>query len=121
MTPTEYAERALAHCSNAFEGAKPDLIHGIVGVCSEAGELADLLEKLHFHPSKVVTSDKIIDECGDVLWYLALTLRAAGSSLEEAMIKNVAKLDLRYNINNGNKNKQAEKEAQANVGNGGKI
>ena len=72
-----------------------DLIHGIIGTAGEAGELVDALTTAiltHVNVDRI----NIIEEVGDVLWYLALTLRAVNSTFDEAMELNIQKLRKRY-------------------------
>lgn len=115
MIPQEFMTKALKTKSNSFTGVKPDLVHGIVGIASESGELSDLLKKMFFHPQKHVDRDKIVDEVGDILWYVALTLYSVGATFEEAFDRNIAKLTVRHEKNNGEKDRQAELQAQLNV------
>lgn len=112
MTPTEYSKLALRSKSDTYAPVKPDLVHGIIGICTEAGELADCLKKMCFHPKKLVDRSKIIDELGDILWYFNLTADSIGATFEEIAKKNIAKLDVRYEVNNGEKDRAAEEEAQ---------
>lgn len=71
------------------------LIHGVMGVSSEAGELSDAVKKSLIYGTPLDTVN-ILEECGDLLWYIAITLNAAGFTMEEAMRKNLAKLRARY-------------------------
>lgn len=72
-----------------------DLIHGIIGAAGETGELVDALTSSLLKQEPIDTVN-IVEEVGDVLWYLALILRSVDSSFEEAMEKNIAKLHKRY-------------------------
>lgn len=111
MTLEEYTSKILPIRNENYHVPKKDLIHGIVGLSSEVGELSDLLKKMFFHNS-IVDREMIVDECGDVLFYLCLTLDAVGGTLNEAMDKNLIKTSLRYSVNGGKKDKEAEREAQ---------
>jgi NTP pyrophosphatase (non-canonical NTP hydrolase) len=91
---------------------KRELLHGAIGIITEAGELADLIKKMMF-TNKVISRDMIIDEVGDGLYYYATILRSIGGTFEEAMNKNVAKLTVRYEKNKGEKDRKAEAEAQS--------
>ena len=68
-------------------------MNGILGTAGEAGELVDLLKKQIFqgHP---FDREHLIKECGDVLYYLALSAEALDISLEDIAIKNNKKLIL---------------------------
>lgn len=71
------------------------LIHAALGLASEAGEIAGLIQKWQGqgHP---LDRDAIIDEAGDALWFMAKLLRMINCPLSEAMDRNVAKLAARY-------------------------
>ncbi len=69
-----------------------------LGLTNEAGEAAGEIEKFLRDDTCAFTSsrrDKVVDECGDVLWYLSRVLEEAGSSLEEAAEKNLEKVHRR--------------------------
>ena len=65
--------------------------HAIVGLDTEVGELIELLAD-----KEKLTREKLLDECGDVMWYLALLLDKYNIQFEEVMDKNVQKLEARY-------------------------
>lgn len=73
----------------------PSAIHGVMGVSTEAAELLDLVRKGIFY-GKDVRPDQILDEAGDVLWFLALTLQQYGYTIEDAKAFNVTKLETRH-------------------------
>ena len=73
----------------------PRLLHGALGVGTEAGELQDAVKRHLFYGTDIDRTH-IIEECGDVLWYVAETLSAVGATMSEAMVANVAKLRARY-------------------------
>jgi NTP pyrophosphatase (non-canonical NTP hydrolase) len=67
-------------------------LHGLFGLLGEAGEVATaLVERVEGG-----SSSALVDEVGDVLWYLNELLLSCDSSFEEAMAKNYAKLNTRY-------------------------
>lgn len=69
-----------------------------LGLTNEAGEAAGEIKKFLRDDTCALTSsrrDKVVDECGDVLWYLSRVLEEAGSSLEEAAEKNLEKVHRR--------------------------
>jgi NTP pyrophosphatase (non-canonical NTP hydrolase) len=71
------------------------LLHGMIGVCTEAGELQDMVKK-HLVYGKSLDLTNVMEECFDVMWYVSLCLDAAGFSMEEAMERGIAKLRARY-------------------------
>ena len=66
-----------------------------MGLNGEAGECIDILKKHAFqkHP---LDEAKLIDELGDVLWYIAETATGIGTTLEELAQRNIGKLRARY-------------------------
>lgn len=75
-----------------------DLLHSVLGLTTETGELANTI-KVHFaYKNKEDKLDivNIVEEFGDLLWYIAIGLNSVGSSIDEAMEKNIAKLSARY-------------------------
>jgi NTP pyrophosphatase (non-canonical NTP hydrolase) len=80
----------------AIEPTRMDrLIHAALGVCTEAGELQDALKR-HLIYGKDFDPTNVMEECGDLLWYIALALHATGYTMGEAMARNIAKLRARY-------------------------
>lgn len=71
------------------------LIHAVLGLASEVGEIADALKK-HLIYGRALDLVNIIEETGDVLWYEALALSAVKGQLSDAMEKNIAKLQKRF-------------------------
>jgi NTP pyrophosphatase (non-canonical NTP hydrolase) len=72
-----------------------DLEHGALGVCTEGGELLDVLKRHKFY-AKPIDWVNVVEEAGDILWYVAIIARAASVSLEDIAEANIAKLKLRY-------------------------
>lgn len=71
------------------------LLHGVLGLTGEGGEVADLIKK-HVFQGHELDRTKVIEEIGDGLWYSAYLADALGSSMEAAAMMNVSKLQLRY-------------------------
>lgn len=71
------------------------ILNGALGLCGESGEVADLIKKW-IAQGHALNADKVIQELGDVMWYVALTARSLGYSLSEVATINVEKLKLRY-------------------------
>lgn len=107
MTPQEYVKRAIALESNDYEAIQQRLIafdfgidklrllHALVGINTENGELQDQFKKYVFY-GKELDKVNLIEEIGDLMWYVALACDELNVSLEEVMTKNLAKLELRY-------------------------
>lgn len=71
------------------------LLHGAMGLCTEAGEIQDLLKRTFFY-GKTFDPINLREELGDMLWYVALICNAMDWSLEQIMQQNLAKLQARY-------------------------
>lgn len=71
-----------------------DAIHAGLGLCSEAGEIADALKRLQAY-GKPLDMVNLKEEAGDCLWYISLLCDAAGCTLQEAAEANSRKLALR--------------------------
>ena len=71
------------------------LLNWSLGIAGESGELVDVLKKILFH-GHPVNRDSLIEELGDILWYIDAIASSIGSSLEEIAEFNVDKLKKRY-------------------------
>lgn len=71
-----------------------DRLHSSLGVLSDSVELVKALKPCQ--PLDEVDGVNMLEECGDILWFMAVPLRAAQSSFEEAAEKNLNKLKARY-------------------------
>lgn len=72
-----------------------DLNYSVLGLNGEAGEVADALKKLNYHGHSVIKAD-LIEELGDVLWYVASIANDLDVSLAEVASGNLGKLWSRY-------------------------
>lgn len=71
------------------------VVHGMVGVVTEAGELQDMVYRSIVN-STPLDRLNLKEELGDILWYVALVADAGGFTLEEVMKRNIEKLKARY-------------------------
>lgn len=72
-----------------------DITHAILGVATESAELVEHLERPMMDRLGLDRA-KVIDEAGDILWYLALLFRSLGVTFEEVADLNIAKLSARF-------------------------
>jgi NTP pyrophosphatase (non-canonical NTP hydrolase) len=70
-------------------------VHAAMCVAGEGGELIDAVKKHWIYGAELDTAN-ILEECGDVLFYVAALLGEVGYNLNDAMVHNVAKLKKRY-------------------------
>ena len=71
------------------------LINALMGLNGEAGEAIDFLKKALFQGHEL-EKDKLIEELGDNLWYLAEAADTIGVTLEDIANANLLKLLKRY-------------------------
>lgn len=69
------------------------------GLLSEAGEVADVIKKcIRSETNLYHGSDKLADELGDVLWYVAMLAESLGFTLDDIAARNLKKLAARKAI-----------------------
>ena len=66
-----------------------------MGMCGEIGEVVDMMKK-HIYQGKELDINDVIEEVGDVLWYLSNFCNINKITLEECMYNNSMKLKKRY-------------------------
>jgi len=71
------------------------LLHVTFGLCTEAAEFQDAMKK-HLFYGKDLDRANLIEEMGDMLWYMAIGCDEIKTTFEEVMQKNSKKLTLRY-------------------------
>ena len=91
MTIEEYQIAALRTATRECR----DLANAGLGLTGEAGEVADLIKK-HLYQDHDLPCEKIVEELGDLMWYIALTADLIGKGMEEIMQANIDKLWSRY-------------------------
>jgi NTP pyrophosphatase (non-canonical NTP hydrolase) len=94
MTEYEVRHRSLVKALFKKEGFSP-LMHAVVGVASEAGELLDAAKK-HVIYGKPLDMNNVVEELGDLEFYMEALRAELGVSREDTLVQNVAKLSRRY-------------------------
>ena len=94
MTINEYQTLAMTTLNKDLTNEQT-LLNGVMGLCGESGEVIDLLKK-HLSQGHPLNRDKMIEEIGDVAWYIAEIAYALGVDLETVLTKNIEKLKERY-------------------------
>jgi NTP pyrophosphatase (non-canonical NTP hydrolase) len=64
----EYFDDVMRHCPDHL---RQDRRYALIGAAGEVGEFLDVLKKKHWHGAPV-PDDKLLEEAGDVMWYVAL-------------------------------------------------
>lgn len=94
MTVNGYQELAMKTL-NCELSKKDILINSAMGLCGESGEVIDIVKKW-LAQGHELDKEHLIEELGDVAWYLAEAATALDISLEEVLQLNIDKLTLRY-------------------------
>lgn len=71
------------------------LLHGAIGVATESGELLDAIKK-HVYYGKELDRTNLIEELGDLMWYIALLSDTLSVPMETILKINHDKLQARY-------------------------
>lgn len=103
MTPKEYVDSVLQTESSdpseiksrLVDGTKFRLLHAILGIATESGELMDVLKKYFFY-GKEIDRTNLIEELGDLCWYIAVACDVLNIGLEDIWKTNIEKLRARY-------------------------
>lgn len=74
---------------------KADLLHMAVGVSGEAGELLDAVKKAAIY-NKPLDHENMIEELGDLEFYMSRVRQLIGVTRDEVLEHNYAKLSKRY-------------------------
>ncbi len=94
-----FLERLAEFQDGDAEWIEPQrLLTGAIGICSEGGELLDLVKKILFQGKEPTPElrGKIKLELGDVMWYVQQVLIWSGWTLEEVLAENTKKLTGRF-------------------------
>ena len=89
-----YQMDAMRTASIPVEDTGAMMTHAIFGMCSEAGEVAGIFQKVY--QGHDIEGDHLKKELGDVLWMVAEACTAAGFKMSEVMAANIEKLQKRY-------------------------
>ena len=72
-----------------------ELLHAAIGLAGEAGELLDTVRK-HVFDGQPMDRENVIEEIGDLGFFIEAFLQIIGVSREEIEQRNMAKLSKRY-------------------------
>lgn len=93
MNMNEYQELQMR---TASEAAYTDMItNAALGLAGESGEVCDIVKKAKFQGHKLDV-EHVIEELGDVLWYVSLGAKGCGITLDELAQRNIDKLRKRF-------------------------
>jgi NTP pyrophosphatase (non-canonical NTP hydrolase) len=99
MTPNKYQELAsrtlVEKPAHVLENREIMLACNSLGLCGEAGELAEMFKKGIFHHHGIDV-EEVKKELGDCLWYISAIATEFDLKFEEIMKTNIDKLIKRY-------------------------
>jgi NTP pyrophosphatase (non-canonical NTP hydrolase) len=93
MNLSDYQERSRA--TAVYPDAGSNLLYPTLGLCGEAGEVAEKIKKMVRDEGGVLSEERrqgLAKEMGDVLWYLAQLATEARLDLDAIAEANLAKL-----------------------------
>jgi NTP pyrophosphatase (non-canonical NTP hydrolase) len=93
MKFSDYQERS--RLTAVYPQAGSNLLYPTLGLCGEAGEVAEKIKKMVRDDGGVLTDERreaLAKEMGDVLWYLAQLATEARLDLDQIAEANLAKL-----------------------------
>lgn len=85
----------VASVQTVFVLGEEDLLHGIIGVATESGELAEIAYNRLIRNDEIDITN-VREEIGDVLWYISRLIKYAGTTWLTEMKRNINKLRLRH-------------------------
>ena len=88
-------QKLVMRTAKSADGKRNTLLNIGLGLTGEAGEVADLIKKNAFHGHGLDNS-KLIEEAGDVLFYLAWLADTLDVTFEHIADNNIRKLQKRY-------------------------
>lgn len=94
MAANEYQNLAMRTCSIPYSQRRDMLLHAVLGLTSEAGEVSGIFQKEY--QGHKIDPDHLKKELGDCLWMIAEACTALGLDLESVMRANIKKLKARY-------------------------
>lgn len=92
--PQEY-EHFVAKLFKQMHNAQDELIHGVMGISGEAGELTDCVKK-HVFYEKALDEENLVEELGDLRFYYQALLTMFGLTDDLICQMNMDKLQKRY-------------------------
>jgi len=103
METKEYIQNAIKTESRDFSAIgqrlqsveNQRLLHGGIGLATEAGEFLDAIKK-HVFYGKEIDKVNLREEMGDLFWYCAIIADELGVDFKDVMQRNITKLKTRY-------------------------
>jgi len=93
MNNNEYMQKAMRTAGKLNDDEK--LLNAALGLSGESGEFADHIKK-HLFQGHELDTKHLVNELGDIMWYVTLAAKSLGYTIDEIMESNIAKLLKRY-------------------------
>ena len=91
----EYAHPDMPMPKYALTTNEKELLHAILGIISEGGELLEMFIKCKTR-GVAIDRTNCVEEAGDLFWFLQLLIKSQASTMEESMQMNILKLLKRF-------------------------
>lgn len=91
----QFARQSMDELLASLTIDKLCMLNYATGIAGEGGEVNDEIKKYVFH-DKPLDLEKLIKECGDVIWYIARLMDLLQVPLSHVMRANYEKLAMRY-------------------------
>lgn len=95
MAFNDYQQAVMRTANNGVKAQTSKLLNASLGLNGESGEFADAVKKCVYQGHELDRSH-LVEELGDVMWYVAYVCDALGCDLCEVVEANVEKLRRRY-------------------------
>lgn len=100
MTADEYMKEASRtedgnYSFKGVAGCTPRIEHAALGLVTEAAEIMSVVKRAKIYGKEIDTVN-LIEEAGDIMWYLALLADELGVDFSTIWDKNIRKLRERY-------------------------
>lgn len=94
----DYCDNILQYQNDQLDW-RDQAVNAGLGFSAEAGEVADVVKKHFFYKCSPYDLDefreRVIEEMGDALWYMALMCQVLATDIQEIMSYNMEKLEKR--------------------------
>lgn len=97
------------HIKEELTGRQAHMLHMAIGISGEAGEILDAIKK-HAIYQKSLDVSNVVEELGDLEFFMEGLRQVIGVSREEVLAKNMNKLSVRY-YSGTYSNRQAQQRA----------
>jgi NTP pyrophosphatase (non-canonical NTP hydrolase) len=98
----EYSKKALRTDYKTYDDfhtgdATPRLDYAAIGLVTESAKVLDLVKKSKKNLN-TLNKEQVIEELGDLLWYMNIALDEMGVSFEDIIQSNLTKIDNKYPV-----------------------